>query len=94
MEQYMMSSNDTFGELLYAYLILILVLYVLLRCLTHIINLATQAVISTRSKAKYFNPHDDDAEIFPDVDAERDEVGLICMISVKVCDQVSVLHVR
>ncbi|KAF9479033.1 hypothetical protein BDN70DRAFT_879188 [Pholiota conissans] len=88
MERYMMSSNDTFGESLYASLILILVLYVLLRCLAHIINLATQAVISTRSKAKYFNPHDDDAEILPDVDAERDEVGLIRMISV------SVLHGR
>jgi hypothetical protein len=54
------------------------------RCLAHIINLATQAMISTRSKAKYYNPHNID-EHAPDVNAvERDELGLIRAISVKV----------
>lgn len=54
------------------------------RCLAHIINLATQVLISTRSKAKYYNPHNID-EHTPDVDAlERDELGLIRAISVKV----------
>jgi hypothetical protein len=41
-------------------------------------------LISTRSKAKYYNPHNID-EHTPDVDAlERDELGLIRAISVKV----------
>src|ERR1700737_3757472 len=35
-------------------------------CLAHIINLATQALISTRSKAKYYAPDTDDAHI-PDL---------------------------
>jgi hypothetical protein len=53
-------------------------------CLAHIINLATQALISTRSKAKYYNPHNID-EHMPDVSApERDELGLIRAICVKV----------
>ena len=54
------------------------------RCLAHIINLATQALISTRSKAKYYNPHSVD-EHSPDFDAvDRDELGLVRAISVKV----------
>ncbi|KIL54083.1 hypothetical protein M378DRAFT_182669 [Amanita muscaria Koide BX008] len=54
-----------------------------IRCLAHIINLATQALISTRSKAKYYSPHDVD-EHTPDVGAlERDELGLIRAICVK-----------
>ena len=55
------------------------------RCLAHIINLATQALISTKSKAKYYNPHDID-EHSPDFGTvERDELGLVRAISVKVC---------
>lgn len=54
------------------------------RCLAHIINLATQALISTRSKAKYHNPHNVD-EHAPDVNAiDRDELGLVRAIAVKV----------
>lgn len=54
------------------------------RCLAHIINLSTQALIATRSKAKYYNPHELE-EHLPDVDAfERDEVGLVRAIVVKV----------
>src|SRR5271155_2433874 len=53
------------------------------RCLAHIINLATQALISTRSKAKYYSPDADDAHI-PDLTTrERHEVGLVCAICVK-----------
>ena len=44
----------------------------------------TQALISKRSKAKYYNPHDID-EHTPDINAmERDELGLVRAISVKV----------
>ena len=50
----------------------------------HIINLATQALIATRSKSKYFNPHDID-EHTPDLTAtDHDEIGLIHAIVVKV----------
>jgi hypothetical protein len=56
---------------------------ILYSCLAHIINLATQALISTRSKAEYYSPDTDDAHI-PDLGAsERDEVGLVRAISVK-----------
>ena len=75
----------------YPVLLLILIPIILLtvdghyRCLAHIVNLATQVLISMRSKAKYYNPHDID-EHSPDFDAnERDELGLVCAISVKVC---------
>lgn len=37
----------------------------LYRCLAHIINLATQALISTHSKSKYYNPHDPTAHELP-----------------------------
>lgn len=57
--------------------------FIICSCLAHIINLATQALISTRSKAKYYSPDTDDAHI-PDLGAvERDEVGLVRAISVK-----------
>ena len=60
------------------------VIYVTTRCLAHIINLATQALIATRSKSKYYNSHELE-EHMPDVDAfERDEMGLIQAIVVKV----------
>ena len=54
------------------------------RCLAHIINLATQALISTRSKAKYYNPHAID-EHEPDTNRiDHDEIGLVRAIVVKV----------
>jgi hypothetical protein len=31
-----------------------------LRCLAHIVNLATQKLISTKSKAKYYSTHEED----------------------------------
>src|SRR5271168_4329922 len=53
------------------------------RCLAHIINLATQALIATRSKAKYYSPDADDAHIPHLTTRERDEVGLVHAICVK-----------
>jgi hypothetical protein len=54
-----------------------------IRCLAHIINLATQALISTRSNAKFYDPNAEDEHV-PDVYAwNRDEVGLVRTICVK-----------
>ena len=62
------------------------ILNLLYRCLAHIINLATQAVISTRSKSKYYSG-DPEAETVPeDVGTgDRDEIGIVRAICVKVC---------
>jgi len=60
------------------------VLKLWLRCLAHIINLATQALISTRSKAKYYNPHEADAHVPETSSSKGDELGLIHAIVVKV----------
>ena len=58
--------------------------YSFFRCLAHIINLATQTLISTRSKAKYYSA-DAEEDHIPDLDAfERDEVGLVREVTVKV----------
>ena len=55
-----------------------------LRCLTHVINLATQALIKGHSNSKHYNPAKPN-EHLPDTDALiRDEVGLVRAISVKV----------
>ena len=55
------------------------------RCLAHIINLATQALISKRSQSKFYDPEAPDDHV-PDVTAvNRDEVGLVRAICVKVC---------
>jgi hypothetical protein len=50
-------------------------------CLAHVINLATQALISTYSKAPHYDPKNPDAHI----PTSRDEVGLVRAIAVKVC---------
>lgn len=54
-------------------------------CLAHVINLATQALIASYSKSKYFDPANPEDHI-PDLEAsvERDEVGLVRTITVKV----------
>jgi hypothetical protein len=49
-------------------------------CLAHVINLATQALISTYSKSPHFDPNKPEAHI----PTTRDEVGLIRAIAVKV----------
>jgi hypothetical protein len=57
------------------------------RCLAHILNLGTQLLISTKSKTKYYNVHDDDvpdADIADPEQPDRDEVGLVRAICVKV----------
>jgi hypothetical protein len=61
------------------------------RCLAHVINLATQAVVSTYSKSKHYDPKDPEAHI-PELDDQvRDEIGLIRAIVVKVCSPQSLL---
>jgi hypothetical protein len=50
-------------------------------CLAHVINLATQALISTYSKSPHFDPKNPEAH----VPTSRDEVGLVRAIAVKVC---------
>ena len=55
------------------------------RCLAHIVNLATQAVISARTKSKYFNGDPTDDHIPEDNgDSERDEIGIVRAICIKV----------
>jgi hypothetical protein len=49
-------------------------------CLAHVINLATQALISTYSKSPHFDPKYPDAH----TPMSRDEVGLVQAIVVKV----------
>ena len=44
------------------------------RCLAHIINLATQVVISKYRKSKHYDPSDPEADL---TGVERDEVGLV-----------------
>ena len=56
-------------------------LTILCSCLAHVINLATQTLISAYSKAPHFNPKNPEAH----VPTSRDEVGLVRAISVKVC---------
>jgi hypothetical protein len=54
------------------------------RCLAHVINLATQALLSAHSSAKHYDPAKP-TEHEPDVDAFlRDEIGLVRAIVVKV----------
>jgi hypothetical protein len=56
-----------------------------IRCFAHIVNLASQAVISARSKSKYYNGNPDDDHIPDDLGAAlRDEVGIIRAICIKV----------
>ena len=52
----------------------------------HIINLATQAVISMHSKAKYYDGSPDENELPEDLGAaEHDKIGIIHAICIKVC---------
>jgi hypothetical protein len=55
------------------------------RCLTHIINLATQAVITTHSKSKFYDGSLDNDDLPEDLGAtERDKIGIVRAICVKV----------
>ena len=54
------------------------------RCLAHVINLATQELIKTHSKSPHYNPQTPEIELV-DTDAlHRDEIGLVRAIAVKV----------
>ena len=56
------------------------------RCLTHIINLAAQAVISACSKSMYYNGNPTDNHLSDDLDYnERDEIGIVQAICIKAC---------
>ena len=56
------------------------------RCLAHIINLATQAVIAAHSKSKHYNRDPNDDHLPDNLDAnERDEIGIVHAICIKVC---------
>ena len=60
-------------------------LKLLYRCLAHIINLATQAVISTRSKSNYYSGDPEDDAVPEDIGTgDRDEISIIRAICVKV----------
>ena len=53
----------------------------------HIINLATQAVISTRSKSKFYSGDPEEDIICEDQgELEHDEIGIVRAICMKVCD--------
>ncbi|KAJ8496334.1 hypothetical protein ONZ45_g12488 [Pleurotus djamor] len=57
------------------------------RCLAHVNNLATQALLKTYSKSKHYDPTTPDTNLHISHDKEeRDEVGLVRTISVKVID--------
>lgn len=75
-------QKDTFGELdPYSTYFLLLTVF---SCLAHIINLATQALISTQSTAKYYDSNAEDSHVPDLAAAERDEVGLVRAVAVKV----------
>ena len=54
-------------------------------CLAHIINLATQALLAAHSKSKHYDPTSPEDIVVATRDGfQRDEVGLIRAIAVKV----------
>jgi hypothetical protein len=59
---------------------------ILLRCLAHLINLATQAVIKAHPKSKFYDPLKPDDHMLDASGFLRDTVGLVCAICVKVID--------
>jgi hypothetical protein len=62
-----------------------------IRCLAHIINLATQSVISACTKSKYYNGNPSDDHMPEDnKDSERDEIGIVRAICIKVSSSVAV----
>ena len=54
------------------------------RCLAHVINLATQALLAMYSSSKHYDPADPTAHEPEVTDFWRDEVGLVRGITVKV----------
>ena len=64
----------------FVFFVLLVLLLMNSSCLVHVINLATQLLISTYSKSPHFDPKNPDAH----VPTCRDEVGLVRAIVVKV----------
>ena len=54
------------------------------RCLAHIINLATQALLGEYSKSLHYDPTNPDVELAASSGPRHDEIGLVRSISVKV----------
>ena len=50
----------------------------------HIINLATQALLSAHSKSKAYNPQEPDTNLIAHRNAEHDEISVIHSVCVKV----------
>jgi hypothetical protein len=55
-------------------------------CLAHVVNIGSQELIGTYSKAPHYTPHSPQAHE-PDTTKQdnRDEIGLVRAICVKVC---------
>lgn len=79
-------TNKVSLGLYYMFAVLNSLTHHLYRCLTHIINLSTQAVISTYSKSGYYDGNMENNH-FPEDSGtgEHDEIGIICAICIKVC---------
>ena len=50
----------------------------------HIINLATQVLIATQSKAKFYSANSEDGHVLDTTGTDREEIGLVRAICVKV----------
>ena len=82
----LMWNTNTSGKFTNNHIHLYFTVFCSHRCLAHIINLATQAVIARCSKAKYYNSNMDHDELPKDLGAaDQDEIGIIHAICVKVC---------
>ena len=79
---HLIMKNDVYGMSLF--LLLCPYLMGLVRCLAHVINLATQAVIKSHSKSKFYDPSKPDDHIPETSGFIRDVVGLVRAICVKV----------
>lgn len=55
------------------------------RCLAHIINLATQALLRAHSGSKDYDPKHPDKDLISGRGSQRDEVGVVRSICAKVC---------
>jgi hypothetical protein len=61
---------------------------IFLRCLAHVINLATQAVIKAYSKSKFYDPSKPNNHILDTSGFSWDAVGLVHAICIKVINYI------
>lgn len=54
------------------------------RCHAHIINLATQAFLAAHSKSHHYDPSSPEETVVENRGTQRDEVGLVRAICIKV----------